>query len=78
MLQSSRDIDERDSTTQVYSLERKPSVAKLTLNGLSYVVSVILLFISYVVIKYFKLIHNGNRDLFFKIIMQVFIFDFGT
>ncbi|XP_050541106.1 inactive rhomboid protein 2-like isoform X1 [Daktulosphaira vitifoliae] len=40
VLQSSRDIDERDSSAiRVQPLGRKPSVAKLTLDGLSYAIS---------------------------------------
>ncbi|XP_050058625.1 inactive rhomboid protein 1 isoform X1 [Aphis gossypii] len=39
VLQSSRDIDERDSSNRVQPLGRKPSVAKLTLSGLSFVIS---------------------------------------
>lgn len=51
MLQSSRDIDEPDSIIRVQPLGRKPSVAKLTLSGLSYVASVILLFTTYEIIN---------------------------
>jgi len=39
VLQSSRDIDEGDNVTRIQPLGRKPSVAKLTLSGLSFVVS---------------------------------------
>lgn len=42
VLQSSRDIDERDNATRVQPLGRKPSVAKLALSGLSFVASVLL------------------------------------
>lgn len=47
MLQSSRDLDERDSAIRIQPLGRKPSVAKLTLSGLSYVASVMFLYYSY-------------------------------
>lgn len=53
MLQSSRDLDERDSTIRVQPLGRKPSVAKLTLSGLSYVASVIFSYSSYILVIYF-------------------------
>ncbi|XP_050422182.1 inactive rhomboid protein 1 isoform X2 [Adelges cooleyi] len=39
LLTSNRDIDERDSVSRVQPLGRKPSVAKLTLSGISYVIS---------------------------------------